>query len=456
MIAPPDLALAASPKIGRAYLRRPLIAALLLVAYCIGDAMLVSRLGTSDATPPVWALACHVLGLVPFIVAVASLATPSIRRQTPPLRWAMWAGLTIACAVSLVALAGTERPTLPIVWQNKTDLALYYAVAYVVRDYGWPHLYDAAAYVHVFHQLGIPLLDPHVPGYTLAPPPLAMLMLPLTYLPMPLAMLAWESLLLGSLAASCRVLWWGDYQYILVQLALLALMPAMAFGIVLGQVMVLVFAAIAFSWWTASRGHDVLAGILLLPLVLKPQLAFMVPLTVLVVGRWRVTLAFGLAAAALAGLSVLLITPPSLAGFIADLRAGATHPQGWSVPPLTLDTFLPTSAAIAARVLAIIATILVAARYRSLEMAFVIGLLASLVVTPYIHIQDLSMLLLAGWILLRTRGLDIPYSPLLLSWFATACASVLFPPLALITEIGWFIWLSLPSISGLRPVRAAS
>jgi hypothetical protein len=117
------------------------------------------------------------------------------------------------------------------------------------------------------------------------------------------------------------------------------------------------------------------------------------------------------------------------------------------VPPLTLESALPSTLTLPARLGILVALLWAVYRRRDLELTFVLGVLASLLTTPYVHIQDLSMLLPAGWILIRRGTLGIERSALLLSWLAIACASVLLPPLALAVEAGWFIWLA-----GMRPL----
>src|SRR5205807_1823531 len=55
-------------------------------------------------------------------------------------------------------------------------------------------------------------------------------------------------------------------------------------GILFGQVSLLVVAAVALSWWLLSRGRPWLAGLALSALILKPQIAFLVPLALLLAG----------------------------------------------------------------------------------------------------------------------------------------------------------------------------
>jgi hypothetical protein len=111
----------------------------------------------------------------------------------------------------------------------------------------------------------------------LNPPELAWLVTPLSYLPYTLAGSIWTVLL----AAALGLVWFlGAPGRKLVRLihgvGAAALLPVFV-GVLFGQVSLVVVAAVALSWWLVSRGRPWLAGLALSVLILKPQMAFLVP-----------------------------------------------------------------------------------------------------------------------------------------------------------------------------------
>src|SRR5260370_35271841 len=67
---------------------------------------------------------------------------------------------------------------------------------------------------------------------------------------------------------------------------LLGVFPV-AFGVMVGQPVALVVAAVAACWWFAEHDRPVVAGLILSAIVLKPQLALFVPLCLVVSGHAR-------------------------------------------------------------------------------------------------------------------------------------------------------------------------
>src|SRR2546430_17169266 len=97
-----------------------------------------------------------------------------------------------------------------------------------------------------------------------------------------------------------------------------------------GQPVALVAAAVAVAWWLASHQRPVLAGLALSLIAIKPQLALLVPLCLLVAGHGRMFAAWLSATAVIVAVAPLLLGPgglqryrdaPSLPG-----PGGATRP----------------------------------------------------------------------------------------------------------------------------------
>lgn len=301
---------------------------------------------------------------------------------------ALWAGvlLTIFDAVTAAGFLRHARV--------QDDFRLAYLGAHLVAGRGWPRLYDFAAQRSEAAQLGFNW-QPYV-----TPPPLVALAAPLSALPFEPALALWTGLLLAALVAG----WWlaapgaGAARWMHLALAL-GLFPA-AFAVAVGQPAPLVLLAVAGAWSRLRRDRDVLAGLCLGALALKPQLGLLIPPALLVAGRWRAGASalavLGLAAAA----SALLLGGDGLDRYRAALADAAT----WSLTRrFTIADVLPAAGPWAAA--GVVALTAVAARRgrAQVEIPLAAGLAGSLLVTPYIGLQDFAMLLLAGWLILRTR-----------------------------------------------------
>src|SRR5439155_211157 len=103
-----------------------------------------------------------------------------------------------------------------------------------------------------------------------------------------LALLLWTALLVGAALFAWRLVAPGAGLTRAAHLALfLGLFPT-AFGLMVGQPVALVAAAVAASWWLAERKQPVPAGLVLSLIAIKPQLALLVPLCLLVSRHGRV------------------------------------------------------------------------------------------------------------------------------------------------------------------------
>jgi hypothetical protein len=294
-----------------------------------------------------------------------------------------------------------------VLWRpGYADFGNYYLYANVGLHEGWDHLYELAAQRQEWVRLGGADVIPWFP--IIYPPPLAWLAVPFTLLPLPVAYACWIALLTGCVIVAWRLVvptrsrltrW-------IALAAMLAVMPVL-YALLLGQILILELAVIAAVWWLVSRGRDVPAGILLTVLVFKPQVAFLVPGALLVIGRWR-TVAVWLTGSALIAVVALITTG------IAGLRDYANRvSDAASTPP---QFFVPTQFTLAGlfghggltlAVTGLVVALTIAAVYRHRgegpALPIACGLVGSMLVTPYLHQQDLATLLLAGAIALQGR-----------------------------------------------------
>src|SRR5260370_4522227 len=180
-----------------------------------------------------------------------------------------------------------------------------YGAALTGLHQGYSHLYDLAAQKQAVEGLGAgfywsPFLNP---------PPLVWLVTPLTILPFTAALVVWTALLLGALVLAWYLAAPGSRLTRSAHLAMLLGVFTLAFGVMVGQPVALVVAAVAACWWVSEHDRPVVAGLVLSAIALKPQLALFVPLCLLVSGHARV---FG----------AWLVAPPVIPPVALAIRGG--------------------------------------------------------------------------------------------------------------------------------------
>ena len=283
----------------------------------------------------------------------------------------------------------------------RNDLRLAYGAARVgIRD-GYGRLYDLAAQKTAIESLG----QGFNPQPFISPPPLAWLVTPLLALPFSAALVVWTLLLLAALGLAWYLLAPPGRLAKAAHLVLwLGLFPV-AFGVMVGQPGPLVAAVVATCWWLIRRDRPVLAGLVLSLVVLKPQLALLVPICLLVSGHAK-TFGAWLAASLVIGLVALALLGPDGVARYRDVLAQTQSPA-WDITrrysvsgPLGLGPLLT-----ATQILVAMVTLLVAwrHRHRGPEVPMAAGTVGSLLFTPYLGFQDFLMLVVAGWLLLRTH-----------------------------------------------------
>jgi hypothetical protein len=286
-------------------------------------------------------------------------------------------------------------------YRVRNDLRLAYAAARVGVQQGYSHLYDLAAQKAAIESLGAGFN----PQPFISPPPLAWLVTPLTAIPFPAALVIWTVLLMAALVWTWYLLAPREPLARAAHLALwLGLFPV-AFGLLVGQPGALVAAAVATSWWLMRKDHPGWAGVALSLLVLKPQLAILVPACLLVSGHAKTFGAWLIPTLVVGLISLALLGPDGISRY-RDLIA-LTQTPAWDITRryaisgvLGLGPLLNV-----AQVLVVAAALFAAWRNRGggPELPMVAGIVGSLLATPYLAFQDFLMLVVAGWLVLRAR-----------------------------------------------------
>ena len=312
-----------------------------------------------------------------------------------------WVGLLVGLLLigwDLWVAAGTYISQYAV----RNDFRLAYGAAIVgVRD-GYGHLYDLAAQKSAIESLG--------PGFNpqpfISPPPLAWLATPLLLLPFSAALVIWTLLLLAALGWTWYLLAPSDGLAKAAHLGLLLGVFPVAFGVMVGQPGALVAAAVATAWWLIRRGHPVWAGLALSLIVLKPQMAFLVPPCLLISGHRR-TFGAWLVASLVIGLIALALLGTDGVARYRDVLA-QTQTPAWDITrrysisgPIGLGPLLNVTQVV---VVAIAGVAAWRHRHYGPELPMAAGVLGSLLATPYLGFQDFLMLIVAGWLVLRAHA----------------------------------------------------
>jgi hypothetical protein len=337
---------------------------------------------------------------------------------------------------------------------NAEDFSLHVVAAHVGLTDGWSHIYDldlmkaASAFM-----TARPIDTTHV---FMSPPPAAWMVVPLAWLPVPVGYLIWTLISLAALIAA----WWlvcpgSRLARITLLLIALAIWP-MHYQFWLGQWVVACFALLALVWWLLERDRQVLAGIVLaIPFFFRPQDALLLPLALLVSGRWKPVAAFAVTGLVIGVLTLLSLGLGGLASWIDILsqiradpfQAPLTYSFIFGRGPLT--TGLELSLALAALALAWY-------RRDRLDLVFALGLVGSTASATYLHEYDVAILVLGAWIVLRSRPSMSQRMWLIAGIAAAQFIAIGLPIPMLVWEPGWIAMLGLePSLKRMEATRAA-
>ncbi|OLB96351.1 MAG: hypothetical protein AUI15_14235 [Actinobacteria bacterium 13_2_20CM_2_66_6] len=292
------------------------------------------------------------------------------------------------------------------------DFHTYLAAGKVGLDHGWSSVYNQWLVAVAQKELS--------PGQIaqpfLSPPTVAFVTAPLVTLPYGLAYVVWALFILAMFAVALA--WagvstgWGRWIAVVGALAPWWVMHAVN----VGQVVPLVAAGTVVAWRLTRERRDVLAGIALVTLVLKPNTAILVPLALLFAWRYRAFAAWVGASAAVLIVVLLTVGPDGMWAYVTQLRGPL--PKG--ADDLTLHGALSLTGVFATALRVLIIGAVLAASYKlrhSPGLVIPLAIVGSLVVSPYLHGSDLVLLAAAGWMVWEERPALAWRAPLALGWF---------------------------------------
>jgi Glycosyltransferase family 87 len=334
------------------------------------------------------------------------------------------------------------------------DLTFYLAAARIGIAHGWGSIYDLALQQVELKAMGSGITIAELARY-ISPPPVAWLALPFTLLPYEVAYWTWCGLLVVALVLTWRLAApeVGRAGVIFIAAAI-GFLPVI-YGLQLAQPGLFVALGVAGSYALLRAGRPLWSGVALGAIALKPQLAFLVPLALLAAGQRRAFFGSLLALGVLGIGSVVTLGADGVRAYLDRLSFASGVPVNRE---LTLAYFLGPGIATRAVQAGIGAWSLVLAyrtRRRGVEWPYVCALAGGMLATPYVHLDDLAMLGLAAWIVLRMETPAWTWVYLLAAVLVIEGEPIWGPAPVIAVELGGLLLLSAAAFTR-QPAPAAA
>ncbi len=281
------------------------------------------------------------------------------------------------------------------------DFTFYYAAARIGLVHGWPKIYDLGLQQAELDAIGSGIKIAQLARY-ISPPPVAWSALPLIALPFPVAYWIWSGLLLAALALTWRLAAPGHGPARLIHLAAAIGWLPVIYALQLGQPALFVALGVAACYALMVGNRPFWAGFALVALALKPQLAFLVPVALLLSGRTRAFWGSALSLGLVALISAIALGPGGISAYEARISFAAGVPVNQELTIAPLIGNLSVTRAIQVVVAGWSLALAYRLRRRGPEWVLIPALVGGQLASPYLHLDDLTMLGLAGWLFLRT------------------------------------------------------
>jgi hypothetical protein len=370
-----------------------------------------------------------------------SLECPAVGRLLTP---AAVAALVVLTVFDLMLCAAA------LSWQIGTDFRMPYAAGEIARSHGWQHIYDIALQRPAVLGLGhSDLFYPYLNA-----PPWAFLVWPLTFLPYPIAYAICVAAMTGCLVAAALLAAPPDRLHRIIYIGSVFGSLEVALGPGFGQPAALVALGIVGCWWLLRADRPVLAGLALALITVKPNIALLVPFALLLAGHTRAFVYWAAATVALAAVSVVALQPSGVQEYLALLATGPAYlanEPAWTMSRLLGSTVgLPLEGAVLIGAAAAVRLY----RRQGPEVPIAVGILATLIVSPYMHTQDLVVLVVAIWMLHRAQ-LQHLNGRVLAGFWVAAIVGIEWTPLLVAIEVILIAILLYPALGHRRALVPA-
>jgi hypothetical protein len=282
------------------------------------------------------------------------------------------------------------------------DVRMIYVASEAGLRFGWSTIYDQPT-LRVL-STGFPADQRKIDNVDtyLHAPLVAWLFAPLTNFSEPVAYALWTLVSVAALVLAWQLV--APYAGLAkVSLLLLAIgLYSVLLVFYFGQPTVLVMAAVAASWWFCKRDKTLAAGCALaLATFLKPQIIWLLPLAIVVGGRFRFAAWWAAACVVLATVTVAVIGESGVVSWWQAIRAGEGDPVHSAFTLAGIIGTGPLTEALWA-IQGAVAIAIARVRRTSIDIVFAVGLLGSAATAFHFHELDYSTLVLAAWLFLRT------------------------------------------------------
>jgi hypothetical protein len=323
------------------------------------------------------------------------------------------------------------------------DLTLVYIGVRIAIEHGWSHIYSLSLQHELFAQLR-PHANFNDGERFVSPPPFAWIVLPLSLLGAPGAVVGWLVLSVAALFAAWRVAAPGTWPRSgLWLLGALAWYPVL-YSLSLAQPDLVIVFLVALAWWLAGRDRPYLAGAVLGLTVIKPQLTLLLPIVLLFSGRWRIVAGWAAVAAVLAVASLLVIGGHGVGDYVALLNEAQRVTNNRYFTPAYVIGPGALSYVAQAIAVAVAAAAAYVNRHAGHQRVFALGLVATAIGATYWHLQDYTILVVAAWLFWRDEPPSWQRWLLLAVALAAEFAWPLTPLPVLLAVAGWFGCLVAP------------
>ena len=319
------------------------------------------------------------------------------------LAW-RWVGLAVV-ALALALDLWHDRD------HNGADFKTYLAAATVGLQQGWSHIYDQALVAVEQTQL-----VPSQPSQAfITPPTVAWLVTPLTLFPFWTAFGVWAALTFATLAVALA--WSGVSTGTMRWIAVIAALAPwwVLYALNRGQCALLVAAGVVVGWRLLRDSRQIAAGLVLSLIFLKPNTAFLVPFALLVAGQVRAFAAWLAAGLVLTVVAALTLGGDGMSAYVNQLLG----PLPSGADYLTLKGAVGATGVVASVLRVLIAGIVLATAFKlrsAPALVVPVGILGSLILSPYLHASDLCVFSAAAWIVWEERTAPEWRVPLGFGW----------------------------------------